>query len=210
MLSLALPERTWAHRLPAALKFGLLAVAMIALMRLGSLAGQGAAVLAVAGLTASLGRGAIRQSLVTLRPLVWIVAVILIWDTAQGRFQLGVTFGLRVLAMVGLANLVTLTTPLPEIVALIERLAQPLARFGISPRVPAISVALVIRFVPVLRARHATLTEAWRARSARKPRVKLLAPLTFSLLDDADHMADALRARGGLALPRKGRDTVGT
>lgn len=210
MLSLALPYRTWAHRLPAALKFGLLAVAMIALMQIGSLAGQGAAVLVVAALTASLGRRAVRQSLVTLRPLVWIVAVILLWDTAQGRFQLGVVFGLRVLAMVGLANLVTLTTPLPEIVALIEWLAQPLARLGISPRVPAISVALVIRFVPVLRARHDTLAEAWRARSARKPRGKLLAPLTFSLLDDADHMADALRARGGLALPRKGRDTVGT
>lgn len=210
MLSLALPYRTWAHRLPAAVKFGLLAVAMIALMRIGSLAGQGAAVLVVAALTASLGRRAIRQSLVTLRPLVWIVAVILLWDTAQGRFQLGVVFGLRVLAMVGLANLVTLTTPLPEIVALIEWLAQPLARLGISPRVPAISVALVIRFVPVLRARHDILAEAWRARSARKPRMKLLAPLTFSLLDDADHMADALRARGGLALPRKGRDTVGT
>lgn len=210
MLSLALPYRTWAHRLPAAVKFGLLAVAMIALMRIGSLAGQGAAVLVVAALTASLGRRAIRQSLVTLRPLVWIVAVILLWDTVQGRFQLGVVFGLRVLAMVGLANLVTLTTPLPEIVALIEWLAQPLARLGISPRVPAISVALVIRFVPVLRARHDILAEAWRARSARKPRVKLLAPLTFSLLDDADHMADALRARGGLALPRKGRDTVGT
>lgn len=206
MLSLALPYRTWAHRLPAALKFGLLTLAMIGLMQIGTLAGQGAAVLIALALTASLGRRAVAQSLVTLRPLVWIVAVILIWDTLQGDFRLGLIFGLRVFAMVGLANVVTLTTPLPEIVALIERLAQPLAKFGISPRVPAISVALVIRFVPVLRARYDTLTEAWMARSARKPRTKLLAPLTFSLLDDADHMADALRARGGLALPHRGRD----
>lgn len=206
MLSLALPYRTWAHRLPAAVKFGLLTLAMIGLMQIGTLAGQGAAVLIALALTASLGRRAVAQSLVTLRPLVWIVAVILIWDTLQGDFRLGLIFGLRVFAMVGLANVVTLTTPLPEIVALIERLAQPLAKFGISPRVPAISVALVIRFVPVLRARYDTLTEAWMARSARKPRTKLLAPLTFSLLDDADHMADALRARGGLALPHRGRD----
>ncbi|WP_444452826.1 energy-coupling factor transporter transmembrane component T family protein [Rhodobacter capsulatus] len=206
MLSLALPYRTWAHRLPAALKFGLLTLAMIGLMQIGTLAGQGAAVLIALALTASLGRRAVAQSLVTLRPLVWIVAVILIWDTLQGDFRLGVLFGLRVFAMVGLANVVTLTTPLPEIVALIERLAQPLAKFGISPRIPAISVALAIRFVPVLRARYDTLTEAWMARSARKPRTKLLAPLTFSLLDDADHMADALRARGGLALPHRGRD----
>jgi biotin transport system permease protein len=206
VLSLALPQRTWAHRLPAAVKFVLLAAAMVGLMRLGTVWGQALALAAVAGLTLSLGRGAARQAVLALRPLVWIVAVILLWEIWAGEIRLALLFALRVLAMVGLANFVTLTTPLPEIVALIETLAQPLARFGLSPRVPAIAVALVIRFVPVLRARHDTLAAAWAARSARKPRLKLLAPLTFSLLDDADHLADAIRARGGLAQPRKAAD----
>jgi len=210
MLSLALPYRTWAHRLPASLKFGLLAVVMVVLMRVGSVWGQALAVAVAGALTLSLGRPAARQALVSLRPLIWIVAVILLWEIWLGEIRLGLLFGLRVFAMVGLATFVTLTTPLAEIVALIERLAQPLARFGISPRIPAISVALVIRFVPVLRARYGALGEAWSARSARKPRTKLLAPLAFSLLDDADHLADALRARGGLALPRNGREKLGT
>jgi len=210
MLSLALPYRTWAHRLPASLKFGLLAVVMVVLMRVGSVWGQAVAVAVAGALTLSLGRPAARQALVSLRPLIWIVAVILLWEIWLGEIRLGLLFGLRVFAMVGLATFVTLTTPLAEIVALIERLAQPLARFGISPRIPAISVALVIRFVPVLRARYGALGEAWSARSARKPRTKLLAPLAFSLLDDADHLADALRARGGLALPRNGREKLGT
>lgn len=210
MLSLAAPSGTWAHRLPAALKFAALAGAMVGLMRLGSVPGQGAALLAVAGLTLSLGRETARRGLVALRPLAWIVAVILGFHLWRGEVRLGLLFGLRVLAMVGLANVVTLTTPLPEIIALIERLAQPLARLGLSPRLPALAVGLVIRFIPEVQARHRTLTEAWRARSRRRPGVKLVAPLAFSLLDDADHLAEALRARGGIAPPPNGRNRLGT
>lgn len=210
MLSLALPQRSWAHRLPAALKFAALAVAMVALMRVGTLAGQGLGLVAVAGLTASLGRQALRLSLRAMRPLLWIVAVILVWEVWQGRALAGVVFGLRVFVMVGLANFVTLTTPLPEIVALIERMARPLARFGLSPRIPALAVGLALRFIPELRARHAVLQDAWRARSRRRAGVRLVAPLAFSLLDDADHLAEALRARGGLAPPHPGRGQHGT
>lgn len=199
MLSFALPQRSWAHRLPAAVKFAALAVAMVALMRLGTLAGQGGALLAVAGLTASLGRHAVRLSLRAMRPLLWIIAVILAWEAWQGRALAGVVFGLRVFVMVGLANFVTLTTPLPEIIALIERMAQPLARFGFSPRIPALAVGLALRFIPELRARHAVLQDAWRARSCRRAGGRLVAPLAFSLLDDADRLAEALRARGGIA-----------
>ncbi len=210
MLSLALPQRSWAHRLPAAAKFAALAGAMVALMQMGSLAGQAMGLVAVAGLTASLGRQAIRLSLRAMRPLLWIVAVILLWEAWQGRALAGGVFGLRVFVMVGLANFVTLTTPLPEIVALIERMAQPLARFGLSPRIPALAVGLALRFIPELRARHAVLQDAWRARSRRRAGGRLVAPLAFSLLDDADHLAEALRARGGIAPPHSGRGRGGT
>ncbi|MBD3785590.1 MAG: energy-coupling factor transporter transmembrane protein EcfT, partial [Sphingomonadales bacterium] len=141
-----------------------------------------------------------------LRPLAWIVAVILLWHVVTGQAWLGVALGLRVLLMVGLANFVTLTTPLPELIALIERLAQPLARLGLSPRLPALAVALMLRFIPVLQGRFAQLALAWRARSRRRPGPRLIAPLALSLLDDADHLAEALRARGGLAPRQKGRN----
>ncbi len=211
MLSLALPVQSWAHRLPAAGKFAGLAVAMVGLMRLASVPGQAAALALVAGLYLSLGGAAARAGLAALRPLVWVVAVLLVWHLWRGEARLGLVFALRVFVMVGLANFVTLTTPLPEIIAVIERLARPLAWFGLSPRLPAMAVALVIRFVPVLRARHASLAEAWRARSPRRPGLRIVAPLAFSLLDDADHLADALRARGGIVPPQSsGRKTDGT
>ncbi|SOB94436.1 energy-coupling factor transporter transmembrane component T family protein [Rhodobacter maris] len=201
MLSLALARRSWAHRLPASVKFAVLAVLMVALMRIGSLPGQIAGLALALGLTLSLGIGAARIAARALRPVLWIVAVILVWHLWADEARQGLAFGLRVVTMVGLANFVTLTTPLPEIIALIEWLAQPLARFGLAPRLPALAVGLVLRFIPELRARHAAMAEAWRARSARRPGAKIVAPLAFSLLDDADHLAEALRARGGIAPP---------
>lgn len=206
MLSLALARKTWAHKQPAALKFGLLAVTMVAAMRFAALPVQAAALVATGALYASLGREAMRAGLIALRPLWWIVAVIVLWQGWEGTWELGLAFGLRVLVMVGLANFVTLTTPMPEIIALVERLARPLARFGLSPRLPALAVALVLRFVPVLMQRQEALSLAWRARSRRRAGTRLIAPMAFSLLDDADHLADALRARGGVAPRSTGRD----
>lgn len=206
MLSLALTRRTWAHKLPAGLKFGLLAVAMIVAMRFAALPAQAGALVATIALYASLGREALRAGARALRPLWWIVAVIVLWQGYEGTWVLGLAFGVRVLVMVGLANFVTLTTPMPEIIALIERLAQPLARFGLSPRLPALAVALVLRFVPVLMQRQEALSLAWHARARRRPGARLIAPMAFSLLDDADHLADALRARGGIAPRSTGRD----
>jgi biotin transport system permease protein len=206
MLSLALPGGSWAHRVPAGVKFGVLALAMVAAMRVTALPVLGAGLAVALGLYLSLGRAALAAGLRALRPIVWVVAVIFLWHLWQAETRQGVAFGLRVIVMMALANFVTLTTPLHELIALIERLAQPLARFGLSPRMPALAVALVLRFIPVLQGRLGALSLAWRARSPRRAGPRLIAPLSFSLLDDADHLADSLRARGGLAPRPTGRD----
>ncbi|MFD2174671.1 energy-coupling factor transporter transmembrane component T family protein [Rhodobacter lacus] len=210
MLSLALPRRSWAHRLPASAKFATLALLMVALMQIGALAGQIAGFALALALTLSLGLTAARIALRALRPIVWIVAVILLWQLWLGELRQGITFAIRVVTMVALANFVTLTTPLPEIIALVERLAAPLARIGIAPRLPALAVGLVLRFIPEVRARYAVIGEAWRARSARRPGTRIIAPLAFSLLDDADHLAEALKARGGIAPLPIGSERHGT
>ena len=43
----------------------------------------------------------------------------------------------------------------------------------------------------------AQIGQSWRARSTRRPRWRVLVPATLAALDDADHVAEALRARGG-------------
>ncbi|PCD77380.1 energy-coupling factor transporter transmembrane component T family protein [Pseudothioclava arenosa] len=206
MLSLALPGASWAHRLPVGVKLAGLAVVMVGAMQLRDPWVIALALVGLVGLYASLGRAGLAAGLRAARSLFWIVAVILLWHLVTDQARLGLTLGLRVFLMVGLANFVTLTTPLPELIALIEWLAQPLSRLGLSPRLPALSVALMVRFIPILQGRFGQLGLAWRARSRRRPGSRLLAPLSFSLLDDAEHLAEALRARGGLAPRKQGKD----
>jgi biotin transport system permease protein len=55
----------------------------------------------------------------------------------------------------------------------------------------------MIRFIPVLSDRLSQISESWRARSPRRPGWRILTPATLAALDDADQVAEALRARGG-------------
>lgn len=59
------------------------------------------------------------------------------------------------------------------------------------------AIVLVIRFIPVLRARAQGLIEAWRARSPRRAGWQVAFPITLLAIDDAEQVAEALRARGG-------------
>ena len=59
----------------------------------------------------------------------------------------------------------------------------------------------MIRFTPALIGKARQLALAWRARSPRRPGWRVVLPLTLGALDDADRVAEALRARGGLLLP---------
>jgi biotin transport system permease protein len=62
-----------------------------------------------------------------------------------------------------------------------------------------LAVALVIRFIPVMQDRTEQISQSWRARSARRAGWRVLMPATLAALDDAEHVAEALRARGGSA-----------
>ena len=104
---------------------------------------------------------------------------------------------IRMTTAVAAANFVTMTTKLSDMIAVMETLVRPFARFGASPKTLALAVALVIRFIPVMLQRIDQIRESWRARSARRPGWRVMLPATLAALDDADHMAEALRARGG-------------
>ena len=105
----------------------------------------------------------------------------------------GVAVGLRLLAAIALANLVTMTTRLDDLVAIVVRLAAPFERFGVNRRGLGLAVALVVRFTPVLAQKAGWLLESWRGRSTRRPGWRIVLPIAAIALDDADHVAEALR-----------------
>ena len=198
MLTLTSPIETPLHRLPAGAKLAALCVTTVALFALTSLLKLGIALAVVAALYLANGRTFALQGLRLLRPLWPFVLVVALWHIWTGALTEGAAILMRMIAAVAAANLVTLTTRLSDLMAVLERLTAPLARLGLSPRTLSLAVALVIRFVPVLLDRQARLAEAWSARSPRRPGWRLLVPATLATLDDADRVAEALRARGGI------------
>ena len=197
MLTLTSPVEIWAHRLPAGLKLAALAVATTALFALSSPLALALAAVATVGLLASGGARFAWAALHLLWPLWPFVLIVGGWHLWTGDAMGGVAVLLRLITAVTLANFVTMTTRLSDMISVFQTLALPLAHVGLSPRRLALALALVIRFIPVMLDHLTQITQSWNARSPRRPRWRVLVPATLAALDDADRAAEALRARGG-------------
>jgi biotin transport system permease protein len=196
MLTLTSPVETWAHGLPAGLKLAAVAGVTTALFLIASPGVLAAAGCAVVVIYLTAGVRFARTGLQQLWPLWPFVVIVALWHLWSGEVLAGAAVLLRMLTAVALANFVTMTTRLSDMLAVFERLARPLAPI-LPPRRLALAFALVIRFIPVMLERMALIGQSWRARSTRRPRWRVLVPATLAALDDADRVAEALRARGG-------------
>jgi biotin transport system permease protein len=199
MLSLTSPRHTPAHDWRAGPKIAALALVTFALFLPAPGFGALSLAAAVWGLSAlTLWRWGLLGAWLRLFPALWPVALLLVvWHAIdQSPLQGGVILA-RMAAAVGAANLVTMTTRLSDLQGLVLWATRPFGRL-IPAKALSLAIALMIRFVPVMADRADTLAQSWRARSARRPHVRLLAPLALSALDDAEQVALALRARGGV------------
>ena len=197
MLTLTSPIETWAHRWPAGVKLGLLCLWTALLFQITAPLWLALAALAVLGLMASCGTGFLQSALRLLRPLWPFILIVGLWHLWLRDPVGGASVLLRMLTTISAANLVTMTTRLSDMIAVLTRLARPLARLGLSPAALALSVALVIRFIPVMLERMARIRDALRARSTGRTGWRVVTPALLAALDDADRVAEALRARGG-------------
>jgi biotin transport system permease protein len=197
MLTLTCPIETPLHRIPPGPKLLVLAGVSVVLFRLDGTP-LAVACAAVAALYLAFGWRFARYGAVLLRTLWPFLLVLGLWHGWTGDWHAGAVLAGRMLAAVALANLVTMTSRLADMIALVERIAAPLARLGLSPRVLAVAMGLVIRFTPVLMDKAALLGQAWRARSAARVNGRIVLPVALIALDDADRVAEAIRARGGL------------
>jgi len=195
MLTLTSPVDTPLHHVAAGAKLGALAAGTVALFALHNpLALALALALLLAAYTAL---GLLHHGLRPLWPLWPFLVVLGVWHGWTGELREGAAIVLRLLTAVMAANLVTMTTGLSDMIGVLERLAQPLRHLGMPTHRLALSIGLVIRFIPVLSDRMVQLRAAWSARSPRRAGWRIVAPATIAALDDAERVAEALRARGG-------------
>ncbi|GHA45907.1 ABC transporter permease [Amylibacter ulvae] len=198
MLSLTLPMQSWAHSIPAWVKLALLVVISFAMFPIRDIAILAVIVGGVTCLYLTLGRMACAQGLKMLKPLAWMMAILLIYHVITGQIGEGIRITLKMFALVGIANFVTMTTRLDDMIAVVMILLAPLKLLGINTRSIALAFAMVIRFTPVLFQKSADIANSWRARSPKRVGWRVVLPLCFVAIDDAEHISEALRARGGV------------
>ncbi|SEL11047.1 biotin transport system permease protein [Roseovarius nanhaiticus] len=198
MISLTSPVETRAHGWPAGAKLAALCLATMGLFAMDSVVGHLAACAVMLALYAAPGRVFFRSGMARLRVLWPFFVIIALWHVVTATPAEGAIIALRLVTAVGLANLVTMTTRLSDMIGVVRWLAAPLRRFGIETRGLELGIALVIRFTPMLAGKGTQLARAWRARSPRRPGWRIVTPFALCAIDDAEHVADALRARGGV------------
>ena len=204
MLTLTSPQKTIFHKISASQKLLALCVLSTALFQVGSLFILSGLIFTMMALYLAQGWSFARFGARMLWPLWPFVAIIALYHGVTNDIETGGEIILRMLIAVALANLVTMTTTLNDMIDVLMRLLRPLNWFGVSTKPVAITIALFIRFIPTLIDRSITMLAALRARSAGKSGWRIIVPLTLSVLNDAEHVANALRARGGVGTKDKG------
>jgi biotin transport system permease protein len=196
MMSLYGEERSWLHAVPAGVKLLALALAGTALFVTARSDLLAPAALASIALFTSLGR-ATRGQRRLLPPLLAAILLVTAFHALMGQPWVGIASSLRLVSMVLLGLCVTASTRPTEFLDVIERLLQPLQRFGVRPQELALRVALMLRFIDQFFGLWQRLDDSHRLRTSRPGRLRLLAPLAIQLLLAARRVADALQVRIG-------------
>ena len=203
MLSLYISSPTWLHHVPAGLKLIFLAAASVLLLPADDIGLLGASCLTFTACFASLGLPG-RRRLWGLTKTAGLLALLI------GAFQFAFSYSdlglinagrvalvsaLRLLSLILLADLVSVTTPTAAMLNAIRRLLSPLEKMGLSVQRLAVGIGLMIRMAGLLRERLALVSQAIQARTGRRAGVKAVAPLIRQLGPLNQQLAEALYAR---------------
>jgi len=204
-LALYVPRASPLHRTPAGWK--LLALAGLSVLVfavptlpvvLGALAGVLLVGLGGARLPAAvLGRQA--------RAVLWWLVALFVLHALITDVATGVLTVVRLLALVLTAAVVTATTRVTEMVAVIEWVCGPLRWVGVRPARIGLVIAMALRFIPLISERADRIREAQAARGGSVRGIRglttTIVPLLVQVLQLAHTVSEALDARGADDVP---------
>lgn len=195
MIPLVLVRRTPLHRVAAGWKLAALVVFSVA----GTIAAHRpvGALLVLAATFAIYLVGGIgtREWAHQLWRVKWLVVLLAVMQGIFLGAEAALTGTVRIVGVILLAAAVTLTTPMGEMLASIERILTPLRWIRVDPARAAFTIALAIAVIPVIGSLASQIREAQRARGVRLG-VRWIVTLLVNALRHADDVGDALTARG--------------
>ncbi|WP_420753333.1 energy-coupling factor transporter transmembrane component T family protein [Rhodococcus sp. O3] len=195
-LGLYHPAATPLHRLPAGPKLVATAAAIVALTLWIDRPWQVLPVTAVVAGLYVLARIPVRLAVVQLRPLLWMLAFIGVFQVVVAGWERAVVVCGSLLLAVALAALVTLTTRVTDMLDAIIAGLGPLRRVGVNPERIGLVLVMTIRCIPLLGELVTQVSDARKARGLGFSLRALVVPVVVGALRSADAMGEALSARG--------------
>jgi biotin transport system permease protein len=194
MIGVFHPGTSLVHRAPALLKLGLLTLIVTVVAMAPSPLVLGAASVLVIVLVA-VARIPLRLAWSQVVPILWVLAVAVPVQVLFGGWEAAAVMAVRLVLAVALAAVYTLTTPVTATLDAMQALLRPFRRWIDADRV-GLALALTIRCVPLLADLVREVLEARRARGAEGSLTALAVPVIVRALRTADHLGEALTARG--------------
>ncbi len=194
MISLYIAQPSWLHRLPAGLKLLVLLVASLALLPVSNPWALTWGCAVAVGVYASLGRAGVER-LIGLRSILLLVLGLGLFQALVMNWHVAWLSVARLIVMIMIADLVSATTPMQDMMRVIRPCLTPLRLFGLNPDRLSLAVALVIRFIPSLLAQWQAQSAAWCARANKSAGVRLLVPFMSLTMSRTEKIAEALIAR---------------
>ncbi len=185
------------HRVPAGAKLIALAVMSIATLSLVKSWEQvviAATVLVALWLVSRVGLAELARQFWILRWMIVFLAGTQLLFVAP---LVALVTTSRVVVIVLMASLLTLTTPVSELLDAFHAALRPLRVIGVDADRVALLLALTITTVPVIARLAAGIREARTARGAGTSVIGYGVPLLILSLQHADELGDAIDARGG-------------
>ncbi len=204
-LALYVSRASPVHRAPAGAKLLALAGLGALVFAVPTLQVAGAAlagVLLVGLLVARLPAGLLARQARAVA--VWVVAILAV-HALMTDVLTGVETALRLLALVLAAAVVTATTRVTAMVAVVERVCAPLRFVGVRPARVGLVIAMALRFIPLVAERAERIREAQAARGGSTRGLRgmttTVVPLLVQVLQLAHTVSEALDARGADDVP---------
>jgi biotin transport system permease protein len=195
MLGLHRPGATPLHRLPAGAKLlGLLGAGVVVVV----LRGPVSSIVLLVGAALLLARSGagVGPTLRALRGILLVAAALGAYQVWQQGWPQAVESVGDLLTLVLLATVLTVTTPVDEILDAVTRALRPLRRLGVDADQVALAFALMVRAVPTTIEIADETRDAALARGLQHDPRARLTPMVIRVVAHARATGDALHARG--------------
>ncbi len=195
LFGLLVPTDSWLHRLGAGWKYLLLLGLTVPVL---AVAQPWLNLVALGAAMALLVSAQLPLRLVLGLPVgFWVLAAVLAaYQALTGRPDLAVVVTANLITAIYASRLLTMTTPGPALIDALVAALRPLRRLGVNPERVGLSIAIMLRSVPVLLDSFTQVRQAAQVRGRERNLIALVTPVVVRAVGHAQATGAALAARG--------------